>query len=490
MFAMGLPGGIRDAEPVEPVSSSPAAGRAPEVELDSRKPADLDTVVSELMAAAGAKKDDAGASSADDGPELPEEEVDLGSVTLPRISGAGEKPSAGTRLPLSALASLLVHVTAFAMAMHVAEVLPDAPEEEGSTVVNVVMLGNGDVDAAASGSEEVQPTEVEAEPVPVEQAVAPEAETLAPEAAEPPPPSETPVEQTPPVETLSAPTPVPEEAVAPPAEVAEAVPAESPEPAPVAALSSPEPDVLAVAPTDAAAPDAVAPARPTVPETVAPPETVEATPPDAETTPLVAEATPTETIKAQEDDPELAYDIAPPVPQRSPWENEPLPEDQVATRQAQAERQRQQTRQRQTAQRQSAGSGGQSAQDARRGSVSGNSETGSSQAAEARRGSSGDGAAAMANYAGKVGARLRRAVASDRHYRGLGPLRATVVVHVTLNRSGHIASVSMARSSGNGSVDSIVLQRARSAGPFGAFPSSYAGASHTFRLPINLNLRR
>ena len=71
-----------------------------------------------------------------------------------------------------------------------------------------------------------------------------------------------------------------------------------------------------------------------------------------------------ETITAQEDDPELAYDIAPPIPEPSPWETEPLPEDQVATRQAEAERR--QAEQRRTVQRQSAGSGGQSARDALR----------------------------------------------------------------------------------------------------------------------------
>nr|WP_272210447.1 hypothetical protein [Marinicella sp. W31]MDC2876328.1 hypothetical protein [Marinicella sp. W31] len=152
-----------------------------------------------------------------------------------------------------------------------------------------------------------------------------------------------------------------------------------------------------------------------------------------ETNRLAAQAAQTETITAQEDDPELAYDIAPPIPQRSPWESEPLPADQVAARQAQAERARQRTR---AAKRQSAGSGGQSNRDARKGLVSGTSERGATQTAEARSGSSGDGAAAMANYAGKVGSRLRRAVATERAYRGLGPLQATVIVNLTLNRSG------------------------------------------------------
>nr|WP_272210448.1 hypothetical protein [Marinicella sp. W31]MDC2876329.1 hypothetical protein [Marinicella sp. W31] len=50
--------------------------------------------------------------------------------------------------------------------------------------------------------------------------------------------------------------------------------------------------------------------------------------------------------------------------------------------------------------------------------------------------------------------------------------------------------MSLVRSSGSSSVDAIVLQRARAAGPFGSFPASYAGTRHKFRLPINLNLRR
>lgn len=500
MFAMGLPGGVRDAEPVEPVSPPQTAAKAdaPFVAPASRKPADLDAVVLELKAAAGVaaeKPQETKSEAGEDEPELAAEEADLGSVILPRIAGGNASPEKSRRLPMAAFASILIHGAAFAMALHVAEIIPEAPAEEGGVVVNVVMLGNGDMDAAASGAEEAQPTEVEAQPVPVEQAATAEVEGLSPEVSEPPP-----------VETLAETTPAAETVTAAPVEAAEAVPTEATEAAPAAALSSPEPEVLAVAPSEATAPDTVAPAAPLVSEVAPPPETEVAAPPElayaarpeteeVEAPPpverLAAQMPQAETITAQEEDPELAYDIAPPVPQPNPWESEPLPEDQVATRQAQAERQREQAvEQRRVAQRQSAGSGGQSARDARRGSVSGTSERGATQAAESRSGSSGDGAAAMANYAGRVQARLARSVAAERYYRDLGPLTTTVTIRLTLNRSGNIAALSLARSSGNSQVDAVVLQRARAAGSFGPFPESYAGAQKSFTLPVNLTLRR
>ncbi len=501
MFAMGLPGGVRDAEPVEPVSSPQTSAKAdaPVVTPASRKPVDLDAVVLELKAAAGVavgKPLETKSESTDEEPELAAEEADLGSVNLPRIVGITEKSDRSRRLSMAALASIFIHGAAFAMALHVAQIIPEAPAEEGGVVVSVVMLGNGDVDAAAIGAEEAQPTEVEAQPVPVEQAMTAEAESLSPEVSEPPPP----------VETLAATTPAAETVTAAPVEAAEAIPTEAIESAPAPALSSPKPEVLAVATSEATAPDSVAPAAPVASEAAPPPETemaaspemayaarpetdeVEAPPPVER---LAAQMPPTETITAQEDDPELAYDIAPPVPQPNPWESEPLPEDQVATRQAQAERRREQaTEQRRVAQRQNAGSGGQSASDARRGSVRGTSKQGATQAAESRSGSSGNGAAAMANYAGRVHARLARSVAAERYYRNLGPLTTTVTIRLTLNRSGNIAALSLARSSGNSQVDAVVLQRARAVGSFGPFPQSYAGAQKSFTLPVNLTLRR
>lgn len=514
MFAFGLPGGVRDAEPVEPDFRAEAgpAGHAPAVVPPGRKPVDLDAIVLELKAAAGVfAAPEPGASDVEErGPELGADEADLGSVTLPRIAGASAKAESGRRLPMAALASILVHSVAFAMALHVAEIIPEAPAEEGGAVVSVVMLGNGDVDAAASGVENAEPIQVEAETVPVGQATASEPEALRPAVTEPPPEA-SPAEQAPPVETLAAPRPVAEQALAPPVETAASLPVEPTESAPAAALSSPLPDVLAVAPSEAASPDQAPAAAPVLSEQAPPPEAEAAeaveiaqaampeaadapppeasalTPPQQETLPLAAQAPETETITAQEDDPDLAYDIAPPIPEPSPWQSEPLPEDQVATRQAEAERARERTR---TVERQSSGSGGQSTNDARRGSVSGTSERGASQAADARSGASGNGAAAMANYAGKVRARLARAVSSERYYRGLGPLTATVVVRVSLDRSGNITSLSLARSSGNAKVDAVVLQRARAAGSFGPFPASYSGSGKSFSLPINLTLRR
>ncbi|WP_180901081.1 energy transducer TonB family protein [Martelella soudanensis] len=497
MFAMGLPGGMRERVTLDDDALDGAAVRdvrpdgtaAPEITIAPTSAVDLDTVVIELKAAAAAKTPEQAEES--DAPEiatLPQEDAELGIVPQAGWRDRGRAP-AGKRLSAATLVSLLIHSAAFAFALHVARVLPEAPEEEGNTVVSVIMVGNGDVDAAASGAE---PTVVEAEPVPVETATAVEAEPIETSVAEPLTPQATePVEQaaaTPP-ETLA---PVETEAAAP-------VTAEQ-------VVQQPSlPSVLAAPPTTALAPSTVPPAPPVVGEAVSPaataaaaPVVTEALPPQAaavnpptETAePLAAQTEPVETIKAQEDDPELAYDIDAPVPAPSPWKTEPVPEDQVATRKAEQRAEPKPAEPKRVVKRTSAGSSGQSNRDARKGVASGTANKGASQAAEAQAGNSGNGEAEMANYAGRLRAKLRRSVASERYYRGIERLQSTVVVNVKLNRSGSIAGLSLARSSGNSKVDAIVLQRARAAGPFGAFPASYRSASHNFSLPIQLNLGR
>ncbi|WP_345899976.1 TonB family protein [Martelella sp. UBA3392] len=503
MFAMGLPGGMRERLDDDALDdavvrdSSPYGAAAPEIApkigIAPASSVDLDKVVFELKAAANAassaRKTEPGDGDGEtDAVELPLEDAELGVVPQTGFLERGSA-RAGKRISAATLVSLLLHSAAFAFALHVARVLPEAPQEEGSTVVSVIMVGNGDVDAAASGAE---PTMVEAEPVPVETATAVEAEpleTTAVEPLQPQPPA--PVEQ-------AAPTPA-EALASPEAETAAPVAAEQ-----VVAQPS-QPTVLAAAPTTALAPSTVPPAPPVVEQAVSPaevpasaPVVTEALPPQetpvnppAETAePLMAQTEPVETIKAQEDDPELAYDIDAPVPAPSPWKTEPLPEDQVAARKAEERAKPKPVEQRQVVKRSSAGSSGQSNRDARKGVASGTANSGASQAAEARAGNRGNGEAEMANYAGRLRAKLRRSVASERYYRGVGKLQSTVVVNVRLNRSGAIAGLSLARSSGNGKVDAIVLQRARAAGPFGAFPASYRGASHNFSLPIQLNLGR
>lgn len=500
MFAMGLPGGMRERVSVDDDALdglavrdlSPEGKAAPEITIAPTSAVDLDKVVFELKAAAKAAaqspaSDEAGDET--DAIELPLEDAELGVIPQPDPLDRG-RMHVGKRLSAATLASLLIHSAAFAFALHVARVLPEAPMEEGSTVVSVIMVGNGDVDAAASGAE---PTMVEAEPVPVETATAVEAEPLETTAAEPLAPQAT--------EPFEQAAPPPPETVAP----AETEKTAAPVTAEQVVAQPSLPAVLAAAPTTALAPSTVPPAPPVVDQAVSPAEIAAAAPvvaealppqetpvnPPAEAAkPLTAQTEPVEMIKAQEDDPELAYDIDAPVPAPSPWKTEPLPEDQVATRKAAERAKPKPVEQKQVVKRSSAGSSGQSTRDARKGVASGTANKGASQAAKARAGNSGNGEAAMANYAGRLRAKLRRAVASERYYRGVGRLQSTVVVNVKLNRSGSIASLSLARSSGNGKVDSIVLQRARAAGPFGAFPASYRGASHNFSLPIQLNLGR
>ncbi len=478
MFAMGLPGGMRELAPVDETVHDGAD--APEISVGSS--VDLDAVVIELRAAANAASSRPAADmiAADDAPQLPAEEAELGfAPPMAMAASAAGATGGGKRLPLATLASVMVHCAAFAMALHVARILPEAPVEEGSTVVSVIMVGNGDVDAAASGRE---PEEIHAEPVPVETATAASAEPLKASV-----PEAVPLQAAEPV-TPASPAP---EAV-PAASVADAVPAPA----------APTPPVLAAAPTQAVSPDAVAPAPAVsapeaVPAQAASPLAAEAVtpqpsaPPVEQTEPLTPTAVPTETITATLDDP--AFDIDAPVPVQSPWKTEPLPEDQVAAHKA-AERkvveQKAAERPKPVAKRPPAGSSGQASRDQRKGVSSGTAEKGAVSAAKAQAGKSGNGAAEMANYTGRLSAKLRRSVAVERYYHGNGPLQANVTVNVTLNRSGSIASVSLGKSSGNSKVDAIVLQRARAAGPFGPFPASFSAASHRFSLPIQLNLRR
>ena len=384
MFAMGLPGGMREIAPTDEEVHD--KGAAPEISVGSA--VDLDAVVIELKTAANAsaKPKETPSETFDTGDtadmaELPLEDAALAFAPLaaPRAGGSGH---GGKSLSLATLGSLLMHTAALALALHVITELPEAPAEEGSTVVSVIMVGNGDVDAAAGG---VEPTIVEAKPVQAETASAVEVPPLETPALEPlplqaaePAPQAMPPESTPPAET----------AVAPPVEVAEAVP------------PSNLPPVLAAAPTDALTPTEIAPAPPVVQQAV-PPAEIAAAPPIESATPLVTQTSPTEMIKAELDDP--AFDIEAPVPPPSPWKTEPLPKDQVATRKA-AEKPAPKRVVKQT----SAGSSGQANRDARKGVASGTANTGAADAAKAAAGTSGNGNAAMANYAGKLRAKLRR----------------------------------------------------------------------------------
>lgn len=459
-FAGDVSGDGHDVEPVgAPLASVRKGAAAPDIDIGADPDGAFDEAVFAILSSAKQDGPIEDASAAD---ELCDAE--LSGPVPPGIASVPEK-TGKKLLSTTVLVSLVLHTALFAAALHMVTAIPDEPLEAGSVNVSVVMLGNGDVDALAAGDEEVvpEPLEVEAVPVETETATAVAAETL------------------PPVEQVM------------PQEVAEPVETVAVEPEAVPALPSPEPEVLSVAPTEMAAPDTVAPAAAAPVEATEPVESealaaaVTTAEPPAEVEPLQATTPETEAIKPQEDNPELAYDIAAPVPEPNPWREEQVPDDQVAAHKAATQKPEPVRRTPAQTQR-TAGSGGQSNHNAARGAANGVSREGASQAAQGSANASDNGAAAMANYAGKVGSRLRRAVSPSRYYRGVGKLKTTVVVKVTLNRSGAISGLSLAQSSGNGTIDSVVLERARSAGPFGSFPASYTKSSHSFRLPINLNL--
>ncbi|OWV86089.1 hypothetical protein ATY75_22800 [Rhizobium sp. N122] len=100
-------------------------------------------------------------------------------------------------------------------------------------------------------------------------------------------------------------------------------------------------------------------------------------------------------------------------------------------------------------------------------------------------GSDGMGSAAVANYPGKVQKRIRRAVRVPNAYKNMGG-SITVRVQLTINGTGRVASVSVARSSGVAELDKAVLDGVRRAAPFPPLPSEWGKASWTFSQEVQV----
>jgi protein TonB len=131
------------------------------------------------------------------------------------------------------------------------------------------------------------------------------------------------------------------------------------------------------------------------------------------------------------------------------------------------------------------GSNGENQQDSKRGSVEGTetSQSDTNSLSNARR--TGSGSAAVANYPGKVQARIRRAVRlSSKYEKGI-----TVRVRLTIGASGELASLSVARSSGIPELDEAVTDGVRRAAPFPPLPPEWGKPSWTFTQEVQVTGR-
>ncbi|PST20084.1 hypothetical protein C7U61_13695 [Rhizobium sp. JAB6] len=132
------------------------------------------------------------------------------------------------------------------------------------------------------------------------------------------------------------------------------------------------------------------------------------------------------------------------------------------------------------------GSRGQNDQDSKRGSVDGteNAQSDNNSQLNARRTGSGD--AAIANYTGKVQARIKRYVqrVSSKYEKGL-----TLVVRLTIGSDGELRSLSVARSSGDSGLDQAVIEQVRKAAPFPSLPSEWGRPTWPFTQAVQVGGR-
>jgi protein TonB len=132
-----------------------------------------------------------------------------------------------------------------------------------------------------------------------------------------------------------------------------------------------------------------------------------------------------------------------------------------------------------------AGSDGSSAADSKRGSSEGQESARSDHNSESASDSSGAGSAAVSNYPGKVGSRIRRSVRVPTEYKRMAALM-NVRVHLTIGARGDLASLSVVRSSGIPELDSAVTEGVRRAAPFPPLPSEWGKTSWSFTQDVQV----
>ncbi|MBO9196078.1 TonB family protein [Rhizobium sp. 16-449-1b] len=362
-----------------------------------------------------------------------------GHAAAPLMDASVEMPAA-TRphrgklgVTAACIGSFIFH-SALAIALIVGVVVtPEQPEEEAGETVSVIMLGDSDLDQASSGEEtaEPQPEEIVAEQVQPETAqqpteVQPDAQPVDPQ----------PVAPTQEVTRVS-----PENMTAVEPEVLTSqVPAETSVVQPMATEVPTEvqPEVTETPP---ATPEDVTPVQPT--------ETAEI-PPEPETVP-----TPDPKPVAQK-----------PVEKPKPVEKKQPPK-KVVTR---------------------SGSQGENKQDSRRGASDGVDQA-SDQDSRSAGNRGGSGSAAVANYPGKVQSKIRRSVRVPSEYRRMNAAMS-VRIRLSINGSGGVSSLSVARSSGIPELDAAVVDGVRRAAPFPPLPAEWGKPIWTFTQEVQVTTGR
>ncbi|MDM9625990.1 TonB family protein [Rhizobium sp. S152] len=362
-----------------------------------------------------------------------------GHVAAPSMDAAVEKEAAtkGKRkwvVTAACASSLIFHVALVAALLIGIVVTPTEPVEEAGETVSVIILGDSDVDQQSSGEdvEDPQPDQVVAESV--------QPETVQPTEVTP--------EQAQPAEP---------QAVAPTQQVTRV----SPENA-----TAQEPEVLTS--QTPAETSVVQPMATQVPEEV-PPET-----------PPVAQATPEEVTPVQ---PTETAEVAP-EPDATPT---PTPKPKAETPVKKPKPVEKKTPPKKTTQ--AAGSKGDNKQDSKRGTADG-SETAQSDHDSRSAGSvGGSGSAAVANYQGKLEAKLRRSMRVPTKFKRMG-VAMTVRIRLTISSSGALSGLSVARSSGIPELDQAALDSIRRAAPFPPLPAEWGKPTWPFSQEVQLTSGR
>lgn len=131
------------------------------------------------------------------------------------------------------------------------------------------------------------------------------------------------------------------------------------------------------------------------------------------------------------------------------------------------------------------GSKGESREDSKRGSSEGTETAQSDTNSMANAQRMGAGSAAVANYPGKVQARIRRVVRVSSKYEG----GITVRVRLTIGANGGLSSMSIARSSGIPELDEAVADGIRRAAPFPPLPPEWGKPSWSFTQEVQVTRR-
>ncbi|MGO4563799.1 cell envelope integrity protein TolA [Rhizobium sp. 2YAF20] len=348
------------------------------------------------------------------------------AASVPSIGASVERqvrPSrpTGRRVTFACFGSLLFHAALFATLVTTMGAVPEDPEEEAGGAISVVMLGDSDVGQTAAGEKNKH---LEPEKI--------VAETVRSKVTQPVETAETEVQST----------------EAPPfaADSVEAAATEPVQQVLPETIASAEPEVLTLQ----------VPAETTVAQT--------AQVQPAETPPAQVAPSPVQPM-------ERAVDSAvPPVQpvikivERRPDVVKKQPPKSVKAK---------------------SGSEGSGVEDKRKGLSDGREDGQSNANSQSAVSSAGAGSAAVANYPGKIGSRIRRSLHVPEEYKRMTAL-LNVRIRMTIGAGGEIAALSVARSSGVPELDSSVIDGVRRAAPFPPLPPEWGKPSWSFTQEVQV----